>query len=333
MQLSRFPRRYYTSGVTPLQMLPRLSAALGGPTIYVKRDDLLGLVAGGSKTRKLEFLMAEALSLRADTIITAGGVQSNHCRLTLSAATIEGLHKRIVLKEHIPGSYSSTGGGNNLLYRLLEPEQITVVDGNANTDDVMIGIAEEVTAAGGNPYIVPSGGSNALGTLGYARCADEISEQSRALGVSVDHVICASGSGGTQAGLVVGFAEQGSRTAVTGINVSDAHDTQRARVLALARDASSLAGGSYPVTEDMITVRDDFVGAGYSLPTSSMSEALTLFAQLEGVLLDPVYTGKAAAGLVGMIRDGTLRSAKSVVFVHTGGTPALFSYGEAALTG
>lgn len=333
MQLSRFPRRSYTSAATPLQPLPRLTAALGGPDIFVKRDDLLGLAAGGNKARKLEFLMAEALELGADTIITAGGVQSNHCRLTLSAASLEGLEHRIVLTEHIPGSYSSTASGNNLLFRVLGAEDVTVLPDSADSVAEMDRIAAAISAEGGTPYVIPAGGSSALGTLGYVRCADEIVEQSHELGISIDHVVCASGSGGTQAGLVAGFAESLPEASVTGISVSSSRDDQEKRVLDLAREASALAAGTVFITEGMVTVRDDFVGAGYSLPTTAMAEALRLFARLEGILLDPVYTGKAAAGLIELIREGTLEKGDAVVFVHTGGTPAMYSYGDALLTG
>lgn len=231
MQISSFPRRCYTAFSTPLQPLPRLTAELDGPHIFIKRDDLLGLAAGGNKARKLEFLMADALAANADTIITAGGVQSNHCRLTLSAAALEGLHRHVALIEHVPGSFNPSASGNNLLFRLLRADQITVEPSGTDPTEAMSRIAAEVTAAGGHPYIIPAGGSNSLGTLGYVRCADEIIEQSHELAVAVDHVVCASGSGGTQAGLVVGFAESQSRVAVTGISVSAARGDQENRVL------------------------------------------------------------------------------------------------------
>ena len=324
MQLSGIPRRRYTHGPTPIEFLPRLTAALAGPNIYVKRDDLLGLTAGGNKTRKLEFLMAEAIALQADTIVTAGGVQSNHCRLTLSASVREGLQCRLVLVEHVPGSFAPEATGNNLLFRLLGAEHLTVVAGGTDSISAMKGIAAEVVATGGRPYIIEGGGSSPLGTLGYVSCAEEILAQLQEMSLPISHVVCASGSGGTQAGLVAGFVGNQSGISVTGISVSANKGEQEKRVLDLANETSALAGGTVAVRKDEVVVLDEFVGAGYALPSPEMTAAVQLIARTEGILLDPVYTGKAAAGLIDMVRRGVFEKGSNVLFVHTGGSPAIY---------
>lgn len=331
MQLSRIPRRRYTAGPTPIEKLSRLSDELGGPNIYIKRDDLLGLAGGGNKTRKLEFLMADALAQDADTIITTGAVQSNHCRLTLAAAVKEGLKCRLVLEERVTGSYSPEASGNNFLFKLLGAEQITVVLGGTDLDGAMRKVADEVAADGGRPYIVPGGGSNALGALGYVSCAEEILNQSFEASLPIDHVVCASGSGGTHSGLVTGLYGNQSGIPVTGISVRAEKRAQESKLLALANATSKLAGGDREIPADEIDVRDEFVGPGYSLPTPGMTEAIQMFARIEGILLDPVYTGKTAAGLIGLARNGAFSPDSNVLFVHTGGSPALYAYPDEAL--
>ncbi|GAB3260898.1 D-cysteine desulfhydrase family protein [Arthrobacter pigmenti] len=326
MQLTRIPRRQYTSGRTPMEFLPQLTKHLGGPNIYIKRDDLLGLASGGNKTRKLEFLMAEALAKGADTIVTTGAVQSNHCRLTLAAAVKEGLKCRMVLEERVEGSYDPDASGNNLLFKLLGAEKITVVPGGTDLTQAMQDMADEVSAAGGRPYIVPGGGSNALGALGYVSCAEEILAQSFEMSLPIDHVICSSGSGGTHSGLVAGFYGNQSGIPVTGISVRAEKATQESKLHTLANATSDLAGATREVPADVINVRDEFVGPGYSLPTPEMTAAIQTFARLEGILLDPVYTGKTAAGLIGLVREGAFSSDSNVLFIHTGGSPALYAY-------
>lgn len=201
MNLARFPRRRYTEGPTPLEAVPRFSAAVGGPNIYIKRDDLLGLAAGGNKTRKLEFLVADALAQGADTLITCGAVQSNHCRLTLAAAAKEGLKCRLVLEERVPKSYKPDASGNNFLFRLLGVEQIKVVPGGSDMMKEMLMVADEVSAAGRKAYIIPGGGSNPIGATGYVACAEEILAQLFEKGININRVVCASGSAGTHAEL------------------------------------------------------------------------------------------------------------------------------------
>lgn len=331
MQLSTIPRRRYTAGPTPIEPLARLSEQLGGPNIFIKRDDLLGLASGGNKTRKLEFLMAEALAEGADTIITTGAVQSNHCRLTLAAAVKEGLKCRLVLEERVKGSYDPEASGNNFLFKLLGAEQITVVPSGTDLAGAMRDVADAVRAEGGRPYVVPGGGSNALGALGYVSCAEEILTQSFDMPLPIDHVVCSSGSGGTHSGLVAGFYGNQSGIPVTGISVRGEKHAQESKLLALANATSKLAGGDREVPPEQIVVRDEFVGPGYSLPTPEMTAAIQMFARVEGILLDPVYTGKTAAGLIGLIAEGAFSRESNVLFIHTGGSPALYAYPDEAL--
>ncbi len=323
--LERFPRRRYTLGPTPIEFLPHLSEHLNGPDIYIKRDDLLGLAGGGNKTRKLEFLVADALAQGADTLVTVGAVQSNHCRLTLAAAAKEGLKCRLVLEERVPDSYRPDGSGNNFLFNLLGAEKVSVVKGGDDFNRVMEAEADALAAVGRKGYVIPGGGSNALGAMGYAACAAEIMAQSSDTGVAFDHLVCASGSGGTHAGLVAGMASIGSLP-VTGISVRAQREAQEAKLHALANDIAAKLGMKDTVPREAFTVFDDYVGPGYSLPTAGMVEAVRLFARLEGVLLDPVYTGKAAAGLIDLVQQEHFKRGEKVLFLHTGGSPALYAY-------
>jgi D-cysteine desulfhydrase len=331
MHLARFPRRRYTERATPIQRLDYLSTSLGGPTIYVKRDDLLGLAGGGNKTRKLEFVVAEALARRADTLITCGSVQSNHCRLTLAAAIREGLRCQLVLEERVPDSYDPEASGNNFLYRLLGAERIEVVPGGADLDSAMNELVEALEAEGRRAYVIPGGASTPLGSLGYVACAEEILGQTFEMGLRIDHVVSASGSGGTHAGLVTGLVGTQAGIPVTGISVRHPKAKQEGHILGLAREAAELLEMETDVPEDAVVVFDDYVGPGYSLPTDGMVEAVHLLARLEGLLLDPVYTGKAMAGLLDLCRKGHFEPDETVLFVHTGGMPSLFAYTDTLL--
>lgn len=326
MNLSHFPRRRYTPASTPIEKLEHLTRELGGPDIYIKRDDLLGLAGGGNKTRKLEFLVADALSQGADTLITVGAVQSNHCRLTLAAAIKEGLKCRLVLEERVPNSYHRDASGNNFLYDLLGAEKVTVVRGGEDFVRVMEAEADALAAVGRKGYIIPGGGSNALGALGYVACAQEIVTQSFDMGLEFDHLVCASGSGGTHAGLVAGLSGMNSALPVTGISVRAEKRVQEEKLHRLATEVAHKLGFQLEVPREAFTVHDAYVGEGYSLPTEGMIEAVKRFAQLEGILLDPVYTGKAAAGLIDMVRRGHFKKGESILFLHTGGSPALYAY-------
>lgn len=326
MNLAKFPRRRYTEGQTPIEKLENISKVLGGPTIYIKRDDLLGLTSGGNKTRKLEFLMADALAKGADTILTCGAVQSNHCRLTLSAAVKEGLKCQLILEERVKDSYNPEASGNNFLFNLLGIEAVRVVPSGSNMLGELEKLAEELRAQGRKPYIIPGGGSNPMGATGYVACAEEIMSQLFDKGINIDHFVVPSGSAGTHAGIVTGMIGVNANIPITGISVNRNKKLQTEAVYKLAKETAKYVGLKEEITEDMIQVRDEFVGQGYSLPTGTMVEAVQLLARTEGILLDPVYTGKAFAGLVGMIREGKLKKGENVLFLHTGGSPALYAY-------
>ncbi len=326
MDLTLHPRRRYSEGPTPIEFLPRFSEVIGGPRIYIKRDDLLGLTSGGNKARKLEFLVADALAQGSDTLITCGAIQSNHCRLTLAAANKEGLKCRLVLEESVPNSYDANASGNNFLFNLLGVEGVTVVPGGSDMMLEMNKIAEDIVRQGRKPYVIPEGGSNPIGTLGYVSCSQEILGQLFEKELSIRHVVCASGSGGTHAGLLAGFNGSNSNIPVTGINVGRKKEVQEKLVYDLSSETLKYLNVNYNLSPDAVTCFDQYVGEGYSLPTPGMVEAVRLLARTEGILLDPVYTGKAMAGLIDLIRQDYFRSEDNILFVHTGGSPALYAY-------
>ena len=326
MNLAKFPRRRYTEGQTPIEKLTRLSAELDGPTIYVKRDDLLGLMGGGNKTRKLEFLVADALSHGADTLITCGAVQSNHCRLTLAAAVKEGMKCRLVLEERVEGSYNPEASGNNFLFRLLGVEKIKVVPGGSNMMKEMQDVADDVTAEERKAYIIPGGGSTPIGATGYVACAEEILAQAFEKGLRIDHIVCASGSAGTHAGLVAGFYGNNSDIPVIGVNVSRTKNEQEELVHDLVQSTAAHVGIKSSIPKEAVVCFDEYVGPGYSLPTPEMVEAVRMLAMTEGILIDPVYTGKAMSGLIDLIRKEYFSKDENVLFVHTGGSPAIYAY-------
>jgi D-cysteine desulfhydrase len=309
-----------------MEKLARLSKELGGPTIYMKRDDLLGLAGGGNKTRKLEFLVAEALDQEADTLITCGAVQSNHCRLTLAGAVKEGLKCRLVLEERVPGSYNPESGGNNFLFRLMGVEKITVVPGGSDMLAEMQTVADEVAGAGRKAYVIPGGGSNPMGATGYVACAEEILAQAFDLGINIDRIVCASGSAGTHAGLVTGFHGNNSNIPIIGIDVSRPKGEQEELVYDLVQSTAKHVGVNSDISREAVVCFDEYVGPGYSLPTPEMAEAARMLARLEGILIDPVYTGKAMAGLIDLVRKGIFDKKENLLFIHTGGSPALYVY-------
>ncbi|MEM7736101.1 MAG: D-cysteine desulfhydrase [Deinococcota bacterium] len=330
MHLARFPRRRYTPYATPIEPLNALSHELGGPNLFIKRDDLLGLTAGGNKTRKLEFLLADALGQGADTLITTGAPQSNHCRLTLAAAVKEGLKCRLVLEERVPNSYDPAASGNNFLFKLLGVEAITVVPLGTDLAAAMQAEADKLAAEGRKGYIVPGGGSNALGALGYVSCAEELLQQTFEIGLKLDAIVASSGSGGTHAGMVVGMHGNNAQIPVLGISVRRPSDEQEGNIYKLASKTAELL--ELPdVPRDAVKVFDAYVGDGYSLPTAGMIEAVTLLAQHEGILLDPVYTGKTMAGMIDLVRQGHFAASSNVLFLHTGGSPALYAYQDVLL--
>ena len=322
MNLSKFPRRRYSSGRTPIEKLERLSTALGGPDIYIKRDDLLGPAGGGNKIRKLEFLMADALEKGADTIITCGAVQSNHCRLTLAVSNKEGLPCHLVLR----GDYNRLASGNNLIFDLLGAEGIVNVSADSNLDDEMQKLADELKAKGRKPYIIPLGGTNEIGALGYVACAQEILQQAFEMGIDTQHVVCTSGSGGTHGGLLAGFRGLGADIPVTGISVYSKKEPQRESIYIHCAETANTLGIQNRVTMDDVIVFDDYIGDGYAKVTKGMMDAVRLVAKTEAILLDPVYTGKTMAGLIDLASKGYFDSVKNVLFLHTGGTPALYNF-------
>ncbi|MGJ9459553.1 D-cysteine desulfhydrase [Oceanobacillus sp. CF4.6] len=325
MNLAKFPRRKYTSSYTPIEKLNRLSEGLEGPSIYLKRDDLLGLAAGGNKTRKLEFLVADALDKGADTLITAGGIQSNHCRLTLAAAIKENMKCILVLEEGISNIEDPDFNGNFFLYHLLGAENVIVVPNGVDLMAEMQRKADELTEQGRKPYVIPVGGSNVVGATGYAACAQEIMTQSFEQGLKIDAVVCVSGSGGMHAGLIAGLYGNQTGIPVIGINVSRGKSEQEEKVSQLVKDTADHIGISNNIPDEAILCFDEYMGPGYALPTPEMVEAVQVFAREEGVLLDPVYTGKAAAGLIDLIKQGYFRKEDNILFVHSGGSPALYA--------
>jgi D-cysteine desulfhydrase len=326
MNLSQFPRRRYTEGPTPIEFLPRFTEAIGGPDIYIKRDDLLGLTAGGNKTRKLEFLVADALEQKADTLITCGAVQSNHCRLTLAAAVKEGLKCRLVLEERVPGSYNPDASGNNFLFRLLGVEKIEIVAAGSDMGSAMEKVADDLAKEGRRGYIIPGGGSNAIGATGYVSCAQEIQTQLFEKGLNIDRLCVASGSAGTHAGLLTGFLGCNMNIPIVGIGVSRDPEDQDPLVHKVAVETAARVGVNQEIPRDAVVTFGDYWRPKYSVPNQKMVEAVNIMAKTEGILLDPVYTGKAMAGMIDLCRKGYFKKGEKVLYVHTGGSPALYAY-------
>ncbi|WP_411330357.1 D-cysteine desulfhydrase [Desulfovibrio desulfuricans] len=327
MNLAQFPRRGYVKQPTPVEPLPAFSKALGGKVnIWIKRDDTLPGTGGGNKTRKLDFCIADALTKGSDTIITCGAVQSNHCRLTLAWAVKEGLDCHLVLEERVPGSYDPQSSGNNFLFQMLGVSSVTIVPGGSPMLQEMQKLADKLAAAGRKPYIIPGGASNSIGALGYVQCAQELQQQMFEQGCNFDHVIVPSGSAGTHAGFLLGMLACNMNIPVTGIGVNRKKPVQEQAVFDLMRQTADLIGAVVNIPRETVVAYDDYVGPGYSLPTAAMAEAVTLLARTESILLDPVYSGKAMSGLIDFVRKGMFPTGSNVLFLHTGGSPALFAY-------
>ena len=326
MKIERFDRLALAHTPTPLEPMARLSEALKGPRLWVKRDDCTGLATGGNKIRKLEYLLAEAVRRGADTVLTPGAVQSNHVRQTAAAAARLGLHCHLLLEEdeqHHEHDYAHSG--NVLIDRLCRARLHLYPEG-ADMDEAMEVLEKELEAAGKRTYAIPVGGSNARGALGYARCAKELWEQCKTEGFEPDLVVHASGSGGTQAGLIAGFAALGVDVPVLGVCVSRSGVEQKKKVLPLLKATLELLDVETPVPPERVRTNGNYVGKGFGSPTPEMVEAVQMVARLEGLLLDPEYTGKGMAGLIDLVRRGSLPAAGNVVFVHTGGAVTLFAY-------
>ena len=310
---------------TAVEALPRLSAALGGPRILVKRDDQTGLAFGGNKTRKLEFLVAEARQQGAATLVTGGAIQSNHCRQTAAAAARFGLDCILVLTGEKPQRPSA-----NLLLDRFFGAEVVMVEQRDERDRVLQETFSKAAAHGRRPYLLPYGGSSPTGALGYVFAMQEFMQQS----VSADWIVFGTSSGGTHAGLVLGQRLHGYAGKVLGISIDEPEGWLKSHVSSLATQASELVGGRIEILPEDVLATDAYCQAGYGVVTDAEREAIRLFARTEGLLLDPVYTGRAAAGMIDLIRKGHFRKDDTVLFWHTGGQPALFAdkYGDALLT-
>ena len=328
MLLSGFPRVSLAHLPTRLEFLPQLTERLGGPEIWVKRDDCTGLATGGNKTRKLEFSMGEALEQGADTIITVGAVQSNHVRQTAAAAAKLGMRCEVLLEHRVQKpSDLYRNSGNVLLDRILGAN-LREYDKGTDFDAAMDEIAGEVRANGGTPYIIPGGASNPVGALGYVGCAEELLQQCEAQDVVFDHVVLASGSAGTHAGMAVGLRASASDLPILGIGVNVPRDEQEARVYDLAIATADYIDRPGCVSRQDIVADCNYVGLGYGEPTAGMNEAVLMLARTEGLLFDPVYSGKALAGMIDYVREGRFTPGQKIVFLHTGGVAGLFAYAD-----
>ncbi len=327
MLLRDFPRVSLAHLPTPLEHLPRLSEHLGGPDIYVKRDDCTGLASGGNKTRKLEYSMAEALQQGADTIITVGAMQSNHVRQTAAAACKLGLKCEVLLEHRVADPSEPYATSGNVLLDKIFGANLREYPGGADFDQAMAEVADEVTADGGTPYIIPGGASNRVGALGYVNCAIELLGQIKEQELDIAHIVTATGSAGTQGGLIVGLKAMESDIPLLGIGVNVAQEEQEQKVYDLACETAEYIGKPGCVARGDVIANCDYVGDGYGVPTDSMNEAVLMLARYEGLLFDPVYSGKGLAGMIDLIRTGSLSSG-NIVFLHTGGSAALFAYAD-----
>ena len=329
MNLTRFPRVRLAHLPTPLEPLPRLSAELGGPEIWIKRDDCTGLSTGGNKTRKLEFLMAEAQAQGAEMVMTQGATQSNHARQTAAAAAKLGMHCHILLEDRTGSNDPNYNGNGNVLLDRLHGATIETRAGGLNMNAELEAAADQLRAEGRKVYTIPGGGSNPTGALGYVNCAYELIGQANDAGLALDHIVTATGSAGTQAGLVVGLKAINAQVPLLGFGVRAPRAKQEENVYTLARTTAAKLGCPDVVTRADVVADTDYVGLGYGIPREDTIEAIRIFAELEGILLDPVYSGKGAAGLIDYCRKGRFRKGERVVFLHTGGAAGLFGYDAA----
>ncbi len=324
------PRVDITHAPTPLEFAPRLSEELGCH-LYIKRDDCTGLAVGGNKTRKLEYLLADASAQGADTLVTIGGMQSNHARQTAAAAAKFGFGCELVLEE-VAGTPEAdyTDNGNVLLDYLLGAgiHRLAI---NDDSNVYIENLINQLKTQGRKPYFIPLGGSNVIGSFGYMRCANEILQQLGEINLNIDHIVLASGSAGTQAGLLAGFIAAQLDIAVLGISVSRSTEAQKQLVEGLLQQSLSALELDPKLADGKVITNGDYVGGGYGIPTAGMIEAVKRCAQLEGLLLDPVYTGKAMAGLIDLCSKDMIKKAGNTLFLHTGGSPGLYGYREVFL--
>lgn len=329
MHLARYPRRFIAHLPTPLEKLERLSKELGGPEIWIKRDDCTGLSTGGNKTRKLEFLMAEAELQEADVVITQGATQSNHARQTAAFAAKLGIQCHILLEDRTGSNNANYKTNGNVLLDHLHGATTETRPGGLDMNAEMETVAEKMRADGKKVYTIPGGGSNPTGALGYVNCAFEMLGQFNDRGLRVDHIVHATGSAGTQAGLITGLKATNANIPLLGIGVRAPKPKQEENVYNLAVKTAEKLGCAGVVAREDVVANTDYVGEGYGIPTESGMEAIKMFAELESILLDPVYSAKGAAGLIDLIRKGHFDKDERVVFLHTGGAAALFGYDSA----
>ncbi len=330
MHLSRYPRLHFAHLPTPLEPMTRLSEHLGGPNLWIKRDDCTGLSSGGNKTRKLEFLMADAVEKKADTIITQGATQSNHARQTTAIAAKLGMECHILLEDRTGYEDPAYVYNGNVLLDQLHGATISKRPADTDMNAAMEELTQKLRDDGKKPYIIPGGGSNEIGALGYVNAAIELMTQANDRSLRIDHLVHATGSSGTQAGLVLGLEGMNSGIPVYGIGVRAPKAKQEEMVFSLAQRTADFMGLSPDVVKrERVVANSDYVGDGYGLPTNAMVEAVKMMAQYEGILLDPVYAGKGFSGLIDLIRKGHFKKGENVVFLHTGGSISLFGYPDA----
>ncbi|MCO5091304.1 D-cysteine desulfhydrase [Bosea sp. (in: a-proteobacteria)] len=326
MHLARFPRVRLAHLPTPLERLDRLSRELGGPEIWIKRDDCTGLSTGGNKTRKLEFLMAEALAAGADTVMTQGATQSNHARQTAAAAAKLGLSCHILLEDRTGSNDPNYNNNGNVLLDHLHGASTEKRPSGLDMNAEMEQVAETFRSQGRKVYTIPGGGSNPTGALGYVNCAMELIGQANDIGLVIDTLVTATGSAGTQAGLIVGLQAINAGVPLLGIGVRAPKAKQEENVFALAERTAAKLGCPGVVQRKDVVADTGYVGKGYGIPGADTLEAIRMFAEIEGILLDPVYSGKGAAGLIDYIRKGRFKKGERIVFLHTGGSVGLFGY-------
>lgn len=326
MHLARFPRIFLAHLPTPLERLDRLDRELGGPEIWIKRDDCTGLSTGGNKTRKLEFLMAEALAEGADMVMTQGATQSNHARQTAAFAARLGMKCHLLLEDRTGSNNPDYTANGNVLLDHLHGATTETRPGGLDMNRELEMSAEAFRREGRRVYTIPGGGSNPTGALGYVNCAFELVGQANDRGLRIDHIVTATGSAGTQAGLVVGLKAINSGIPVLGVGVRAPKPKQEENVFVLAQRTAEKLGCPGVVRREDVVADTGYVGEGYGLPREDTIEAIRMFAELEGILLDPVYSGKGAAGLIDYCRKGRFGKGERIVFIHTGGAAALFGY-------
>lgn len=326
MDLTSFPRVRLGHLPTPLEHLPRLSEELGGPEIWIKRDDCTGLSTGGNKTRKLEFLMAEAIEQGADIVLTQGAVQSNHARQTAAAAAKLGFKCHLLLENRTGSTNPLYLDNGNVLLDVLHGATYEHRPAGLDMHQELLDVADKFAKEGMKPYVIPGGGSNPTGALGYVNCAFELMSQINEMGLHFDHLIHATGSQGTQAGLVAGMKLISSPLPVLGIGVRAPKEQQESAVYALTEKTLALFKNAPELKKEDIVANCDYVGEDYGIPTEKGIEAIRMLAELEGILFDPVYSGKGMSGMIDLIRKGQFKKGERIVFLHTGGSAALFGY-------